>query len=41
MEYYNVSFEFMKLLGLANIQELPDYQRLHEKLEAVGVTTQA
>ena len=41
IEYYSVSFEFMKLLGLANIEELPDYQRLHEKLEAVGVTTQA
>ena len=40
IEYYHVSFEFMKLLGITSIQELPDYARLHEKLETVGVPTE-
>ncbi len=37
MEYYRVSFEFLTLLGIADISELPDYARLNQKLEAVAV----
>ena len=37
IEYYSVSFEFLKLLGVPSPQELPDYARLHEKLEAAMV----
>jgi len=28
--YYNVSFDFLKHLGLNGIKELPDYERLHQ-----------
>lgn len=28
--YYNVSFDFLKHLGLNNIKELSDYERLHQ-----------
>ena len=28
--YYNVSFDFIRFLGINNIKELPDYDRLSE-----------
>jgi chromosome segregation and condensation protein ScpB len=27
--YYTVSFDFLKFLGISNIEELPDYERLN------------
>ena len=33
--YYTVSFDFLKFLGVSNVEELPDYDRLsqHESIE--------
>lgn len=28
--YYNVSLDFIRYLGLSQVKELPDYERLHE-----------
>ncbi|MFH0972777.1 MAG: hypothetical protein V1768_02170 [Patescibacteria group bacterium] len=28
--YYNVTFDFIRFLGVNNVNELPDYERLHK-----------
>ena len=28
--YYNITFDFIRFLGINNIKELPDYERLHQ-----------
>jgi len=28
--YYSISVDFLKYLGVSNIQELPDYDKLHQ-----------
>ncbi len=28
--YYNITFDFIRFLGINNISELPDYERLHK-----------
>lgn len=37
---YEISFDFLKRLGLAKIEDLPDYQQLHETKIATEETTQ-
>jgi len=35
--YYQVTLDFVRFLGLNNITELPDYERLHQPMELAAV----